>query len=185
MSDEFETSGLDRRQLLRRGAMVGGALVWATPVVQSLTPAAYAHGSPANGNGAPSYVMLVLKCGNTYSSVKITQTGAASCGVNGGNGHAQTDSKRIIDAQLPAGVTWASLIGKPCVTPTTQVTPGGLKVNHAGCSVVAWSVHDGASNGCGQTSFGPAVGDRGVPAYSPTIGAAQSIFPKPVVTTCP
>jgi hypothetical protein len=33
-------AGISRRELLRRGAVVGGTLVWATPVIQSLaTPA--------------------------------------------------------------------------------------------------------------------------------------------------
>ena len=184
MTEEVETTGLDRRQLLRRGAMVGGALVWATPVVQSLTPAAYANGSPRGGGGAPSFVMLGLLCDNTYSSVKIENNGAnGDCGVFGGNGPAQNSAKAIIDAQLPAGVTWASLVGEECIMPTFEVTPNGLKINHAGCSVAAWSVHDGASNGCGHPAFGPV--NTGIPAYAPTIGAAQSIFPKPVVTTCP
>ncbi len=39
-------SGLDRRTLLRRSAVVGGALVWATPVVQSIASPAFAAGSP-------------------------------------------------------------------------------------------------------------------------------------------
>jgi hypothetical protein len=34
---------ISRRQLLRRGALAGGSLVWAIPVVQSLAPAAYAQ----------------------------------------------------------------------------------------------------------------------------------------------
>jgi len=38
--------GISRRELLRKGAIVGGTLLWATPVVQSLTPAAQAGVSP-------------------------------------------------------------------------------------------------------------------------------------------
>jgi hypothetical protein len=38
--------GISRRELLRKGAIVGGTLLWATPVVQSLTPAAQAAASP-------------------------------------------------------------------------------------------------------------------------------------------
>lgn len=36
--------GMSRRELLRRGAVVGGTLVWATPVIQSLGSTAYAQG---------------------------------------------------------------------------------------------------------------------------------------------
>lgn len=36
-------SGISRRDLLRRGAVVGGTLLWATPVIQSITTPAYAQ----------------------------------------------------------------------------------------------------------------------------------------------
>lgn len=42
--------GLDRRTLLKRSAVVGGAAVWATPVVQSLARPAFAAGSPVCAN---------------------------------------------------------------------------------------------------------------------------------------
>jgi hypothetical protein len=35
--------GMSRRDLLRRGAVVGGALLWVAPAIQSLTPPAYAN----------------------------------------------------------------------------------------------------------------------------------------------
>jgi hypothetical protein len=36
--------GVSRRDLLRRGAIVGGALLWVAPVIQSISPPAYATG---------------------------------------------------------------------------------------------------------------------------------------------
>ena len=45
-----ETStGLDRRTVLRRGAILGGALVWTVPAVQTLAGPAFAAGSPCVG----------------------------------------------------------------------------------------------------------------------------------------
>lgn len=46
-----DQGGISRRDLVRRGAVVGGTLLWAAPVIQSLGPAAYAHtvGSPVFG----------------------------------------------------------------------------------------------------------------------------------------
>lgn len=35
--------GVSRRDLLRRGAVVGGALLWVAPAIQSLSPPAYAE----------------------------------------------------------------------------------------------------------------------------------------------
>ena len=37
---------LDRRTMLRRAAVTGGALIWAAPVVQTLASPAFAAGSP-------------------------------------------------------------------------------------------------------------------------------------------
>jgi LPXTG-motif cell wall-anchored protein len=47
--EDLEPGSLSRRAMLRRGAVLGGALVWAVPVVQSVSPAALAatDGSPA------------------------------------------------------------------------------------------------------------------------------------------
>jgi LPXTG-motif cell wall-anchored protein len=45
--DDEPGRGLTRRDMLLRGAAVGGALVWTVPLVQSVTPSAYATGSPA------------------------------------------------------------------------------------------------------------------------------------------
>ncbi len=41
-----EPAGMDRRTLIKRGAVVGGSLVWATPVVQSIARPAFAAESP-------------------------------------------------------------------------------------------------------------------------------------------
>jgi hypothetical protein len=38
--------GISRRELIRRGAIVGGTLLWATPVIQSLSPPAFAGVTP-------------------------------------------------------------------------------------------------------------------------------------------
>lgn len=55
MPDKEAVSRLNRRELLRRGAVVGGTLVWATPVVQSLVPAAYAQMGQSPGICAACY----------------------------------------------------------------------------------------------------------------------------------
>lgn len=47
--------GISRRELLRRGAVVGGTLAWATPLIQSLTPPAYAQMGPSPGTCAACY----------------------------------------------------------------------------------------------------------------------------------
>ena len=49
MSDDRGTTGLSRRQLIKRGAVVGGAAIWVPPVIQSLRMPAHAQqGSPVS-----------------------------------------------------------------------------------------------------------------------------------------
>lgn len=43
---EERGEGLDRRAVLRRGAVLGGALVWTTPAVQTIAGPAFAAGTP-------------------------------------------------------------------------------------------------------------------------------------------
>ena len=52
MSDMHPTDnsegGIDRRSLIKRSAIVGGALVWTTPIVQSLSGTAFAQTAPGS-----------------------------------------------------------------------------------------------------------------------------------------
>ena len=43
-----QQSGIPRRTLIKRGAIVGGTLVWATPVIQSLSSPAHAQVGPGS-----------------------------------------------------------------------------------------------------------------------------------------
>ena len=45
-SEGSRRSALDRRTVLRRAAVTGGAVVWAAPAVQTLASPAFAAGSP-------------------------------------------------------------------------------------------------------------------------------------------
>lgn len=80
MNDDVSpTLGISRRDVLRRGAVVGGTLVWAAPAVQSISRAALAqdNGTPPpddRDGGAISYVALVLTCsmaGGTTRQVRV------------------------------------------------------------------------------------------------------------------
>jgi hypothetical protein len=45
---EIPGDGMNRRDVLKRGALVGGALVWTVPAVQTLAAPAFAAGSDVN-----------------------------------------------------------------------------------------------------------------------------------------
>jgi hypothetical protein len=47
--------GMTRRDLLRRGAIVGGTLLWVAPAIQSLSPAAHAAMGRSPGPNACCY----------------------------------------------------------------------------------------------------------------------------------
>jgi hypothetical protein len=59
--------GISRRTLLRRGAVVGGALVWSVPVVSTLAAPAAAAGTPAGGM---SFVAVLLEKGGLWYRLK-------------------------------------------------------------------------------------------------------------------
>jgi hypothetical protein len=44
--DTSPERGISRRDLVKRGAIVGGAAMWATPVIQSLAAPAFGQASP-------------------------------------------------------------------------------------------------------------------------------------------
>lgn len=86
--------GITRRDLMRRGAVVGGTLLWATPVIQSLTPAAFAHDlSPAafycchcfNANGSRSAVTR-----STGACLQVERSGQFKDGHKGNAQHCQS-----------------------------------------------------------------------------------------------
>jgi hypothetical protein len=75
--DEEQGTGLTRRELLRKGTLMGGALAWAVPTVQIIgVRAAYAQAT----SHALSYVAIVLKCGDDYFQVKWEDGGGYSAG---------------------------------------------------------------------------------------------------------
>jgi hypothetical protein len=47
--DLNDESGLTRREVLRRGAIVGGTLLWVAPAIQSISQKAFAAGPEASG----------------------------------------------------------------------------------------------------------------------------------------
>jgi hypothetical protein len=59
--------GISRRTLLRRGALVGGTLVWTAPVVQTIAAPSAAAGTPLDGI---SYVAVVLSCDGDHYRMK-------------------------------------------------------------------------------------------------------------------
>lgn len=65
--------GISRRTLLRRGAVVGGALAWTVPVISTLAAPAAAAGTPADGL---SFVAVLLECEGKWYRMKWEVNGS-------------------------------------------------------------------------------------------------------------
>lgn len=156
--DELESIdpnlGISRRDLMRKGAVLGGTVLWAAPVVQSFTTPAFATGhSPAQGVGGISYVAVLVVCGTNCFVVKYepeenrTTCGGGSTGVN-----------------MPCCTNFATLCTGTCPTTGTGTFTEGANgtvtyTPPAGCTVVDYRVH------CGQCCEGP-----GAPNQPPVTG---------------
>lgn len=78
LEGSFGAAGMSRRELIRRGAIVGGAVMWATPVIQSLTtPAAALSLRTVNGQGI-SFVAFCFTCGGSTFYAKVENPGKAN-----------------------------------------------------------------------------------------------------------
>jgi hypothetical protein len=64
--------GISRRTLLRRGAIVGGSLLWTTPVVQTLASPGLATGSQIIDI---SYLAVLIRCGGRSYRMKWETSG--------------------------------------------------------------------------------------------------------------
>ena len=69
MSEELETmggaAGLDRRDFIRKSAIVGG-MVWAAPAVSTLGSRAFAGGTSLRGKGVSAFQFFVKNGGSSY-----------------------------------------------------------------------------------------------------------------------
>ena len=81
MTDDIQDGGLDRRSVLRRGAILGGAMVWTVPTVQSLAGPAFATGT--------AEICQVILAGRVDAFGTFTET--SSTGVDLNNRTARVD----------------------------------------------------------------------------------------------
>lgn len=79
-AEDTETSGIDRRTLIKRSALVaGGALVWSSPVVSSLTSPALAADTVGTPNEKTCAVVLSAAVVGGNSGCVLVQTANQAC----------------------------------------------------------------------------------------------------------
>ncbi len=76
---ETTVSGFSRRQALKKGAIAGGAVIWATPVVQNigLGRAFAQQASPGPVRGV-SYIQFRFQCGSDTFFAHVDSLGSAN-----------------------------------------------------------------------------------------------------------
>lgn len=120
---EEVSQGISRRDLLRRGVVLGGAVMWTTPVVQTLGMGrAFAQTASPTGKDI-SYLVIHWDCGSGEFHTKI-EDGQQQAG-------ATPDCEMSLEgstaANLPAGITVGAVSGS-CVTITVDPSFDGCQV---------------------------------------------------------
>ncbi|HJQ91899.1 MAG TPA: hypothetical protein VJ950_09340 [Acidimicrobiia bacterium] len=126
VGDQGMDQGITRRDLLRRGAVLGGAVIWATPVVQTLGMGrAFAQTASPTGKDI-SYMVISWTCGEDKLHTKLNKNGASEAG-------ATPDCEMTLDgsvaANLPAWVSVGAANGS-CVSVTVDSS-----LLTAGCTI--------------------------------------------------
>ena len=147
MNDEHETQdqvpegGLDRRALLRRGAILGGAIVWTTPVVQSLATPAFA-GTP-KPHACMCKVRFQWGAGTGFSdSGDGVATGAGNACCVADN-YLTTTARVGIDGSIPS----CTLGGKSLGTVTVSYPVDGDRTKAVIGLPLACTLEDGDAKG--------------------------------------
>jgi hypothetical protein len=81
---EMNREGLSRREALKRVAVVGGTLVWATPVVQTISAGPAFAQYPVPDGPNLSFIALNVTCGGTaffikYETDECKDSGGVDC----------------------------------------------------------------------------------------------------------
>lgn len=164
MSEE-STVGLDRRQLLRRGAVLGGALVWTTPVIQSLSPSAYAVGTPSPC-GDISWVGVVVRTGTAgnyeYRVYKLEGAkGYTPQVVTDAGGDSTNAFDRMLESVMVNERLTSLTLQTSSLSPlpfSSSVGAGGdlvftVNVGSNDATMVGWMIHDGQVEGAGKNNL--------------------------------
>jgi len=155
ITPDGKPEGMSRRAMLRRSALVGGTVVWMAPAVQTLAAPAFANGStaeeiPCTPGLALSEVTVLTLCNGKYFWTKYNpQTNAGSpteCGPNinvaQSNGNNADPTCDAAENAILAYIAGNRLTVETTGCPSATVTNGNLCVG-AGCTILAWTVHDG------------------------------------------
>lgn len=148
--DVFAQSSISRRDVIKRGAVVGG-LVWAAPTLKVLAPHALAQtetGTPFPGE--VSWVMVWFQCGDQHHLVKYEATGSGydeNCAATRQNVSANSENCLDFFDVQQTKVTGDRSNDCPDGVTATALANGDLQITIAptsNCVIVGWVLHDGS-----------------------------------------
>jgi len=168
---------ITRRDILKKGAIAGGVLVWAVPVVETLDmTAAYAGTKSKPGGNAQfqnfSYIAFDLLCGTSCYRMKLNSVGTsdADCGTDFSAG--SCGFKTVLQscgAGQPGPGTGCGPVS------VVQNADNSVTVSYGpGCSITDWVVHQGQCCASKSTPNG----------YSVVQKTGSTCFPPPDNMTC-
>jgi hypothetical protein len=155
MNEIPDGAGPGRRTVLKRTALIGGTMVWSTPVVQSIAaPALAVGGSPAPGEQSegPSYVIVFVEYQGAHHQFKFERddaggTYALTClgsGVKGLSGDVKKDAVCYAGYLAARGRYRYSDACNTQLFDSYAAAGSGLRVDLApGATLVGWFLHDG------------------------------------------
>lgn len=155
---EGQRKPVERREFIKRAAVVGTAPVWASPVIQSIRTPAYAQYPPGHDI---SFVALLLQCGpkryrTKFDNPNLDQECGRNFAVDGCEDQLERHSSAI-EQDCPPGVS------------ASHGPNGSVVVTLGDCCVVDFVVKSG------QCCAGPA--EAGEPPAGQCGGA--TVFPQP------
>lgn len=154
MTSPTEPQGMRRRSVLKRSALIGGTVVWTTPLVQSIAAPALAEtGSPIADCADISYVIVLFQCDGKYYAWKFEgEEGYDPVYVTFVNGQGKVDTNEEAFERMftNIGLSGSGVLEQtePDPVPFTYSgnASGDLIVNvtpGSSCLVISFTVHDG------------------------------------------
>jgi hypothetical protein len=177
MADEpTPATGISRRDVLKRGAIVGGvgAAAWVAPTITTLGPRAFAAtGTEEPGAGPISWAMIWYVKDNQYWLVKYEyRDGSYASNCNAGpNNVSQNDVNctNYFNAQQTKVAALTRGTGCPPGVTVTASTSGSLQIGVAsGTAIHGWVLHDGTCRNVTRDPRPPACRSPENPVKDPS-----------------
>ncbi len=164
MTDKNSRSGISRRDVIRRGAIIGG-VAWSAPIVQSLTSPAFAAGSEAEEGICDRYIFVKYNLPGTDPANFTGDEGVGNITclnaldakfdglVDGKVNGKPLELNQVTGSSTVGNTTTASITNEGTITGVFNPTTGCVTVTvPADCRIIAYILKLGGGPGCDVNS---------------------------------